>query len=177
MLEKDLDMIPEFKEAKQLVSRHQHALAVPLLLRARMITKSALASNPSYEFITAQKLSQAHRYLGEFQLAEDTINSAPQSGLQQVIALRTVAACRLLRGNVGQAVEAAQAAVHICEDDSFDKHADLVDVMYPSYSMLGLCSMYAGDADAETYLQLAARWSAGDAAAGLASYSNLGERL
>jgi hypothetical protein len=163
-LENDLMMIPEFKEAQISLATHPR-IAIPLLQRAKDISRMALGSNPEYEFMVATQMSYGHRFLGNFKEAEDILNSCQINDDNPILILKRLqmsSMCRLLAGDTASALNTAQIALDFSDQASKASTIETHDMMYKTYGVYGLCKFFAGEIDeSEDYLHTSSRWAGG----------------
>lgn len=174
--EEELLLLPEYREARDLLAAGKPSQSVPLLQRTREVVSEVLRGSPLHSALVAHRLSLSLLKLGQIQRAGAVWKEGKLEGFAGLHALRMMSLCHLLSGDVQEALLAAESAVSQSERESFEE-ADLEHVFSPSYGMLGICQFFAGESEeAETHLQKAARWATDDPLLQAISSGNLGER-
>ena len=182
--EQDLSMFPEYQTAKTDVANGHFKRALPGLLRVQNVISSAMGSAAPTTVHVALRTAQVLQYMGDFEGATrqlESLTSASSSSASAAApaalrnedltqALHASALLHLFSGSASRALQQASQALALCEGDA----SVPTGLFSPSHSLLGLCHYHLGSFDdAETHLQLAARW-AETPLARLAALNNLG---
>lgn len=185
---RELSSFPEYVTAKEDISKGQFKRALPGVQRVHAVISSALGpASPSAIHILLRSARLLH-LLGDFEVADMQLKEvirgrAGEVRDQDAVQMLHASALMRLFGSSGRgALEAAAKSLEICQgvaeqhvSSSASSQIDVPTSLFsPSHALLGLTHLHEGEVhEAETHLQLAARW-ADTLPAQMAALNNLG---
>eukprot|EP01031_Cornospumella_fuschlensis_P025166 gene25166-30392_t len=165
ILDKELDgnllsMFPEYKLSLDFQKQGNLSQAISALSRVHEVLLHAVGHEAPITSQVTLQLASLHRGQGTFKKAVQIVQEHPSTLLDYRVEKEVfLATTEVLNHNVNQAVQHAQKAVQICEREQDFANPDNT-VFSKAYSSLGVSLLYQGQIqDAETYLQMAARWA------------------
>eukprot|EP01031_Cornospumella_fuschlensis_P027720 gene27720-33484_t len=155
-----LSMFPEYKLSLDFQKQGNISQAISALSRVHEVLLHAVGHEAPISSQVTLQLASLHRAQGTFKKAVQIVQEHPSTLLDYRVEKEVFSATtEVLNHNVNQAVQHAQKAVHICEREQDFANPDNT-VFSKAYSSLGVSLLYQGQIqEAETYLQMAARWA------------------